>query len=189
MWSGSCWCGAASPLCWRWMAPSQQPEAVSALVRGRQHGTTPEREEVLFLNVGSRDTRGPSQARGSTRLPPSRLPAAAVSASRVPVPSPSHCPAASVSSSAPSVRPAAQLVVLPLRCSQRAGGAGALGVLPPPRHTQSQLTPEQGALSSSVLRPLSYIQLSAVWLAIAPILYMWELKPKEVSGLSKTTQH
>ena len=176
------------------MAPSQQPEAVSALVRGRQHGTTPEREEVLFLNVGSRDTRGPSQARGSTRLPPSRLPpsrlpAAAVSASRVPVPSPSHCPAASVSSSAPSVRPAAQLVGLPLRGSQRAGGAGALGVLPPPRHTQSQLTPEQGALSSSVLRPLSYIQLSAVWLAIAPILYMWELKPKEVSGLSKTTQH
>lgn len=58
-----------------------------------------------------------------------------------------------------------------------------------PRHTQSQLTPEQAALSSSVLRALPYRQLSAVWLAIAPILYMWEPKPKEVSGLSKTTQH
>lgn len=171
------------------MALSQQPEAVSALVRGRQHGITPKREEVLFLNVGSRDTRGPSQARGSTRLLPYRLPAAAVLASRVPVPSHSHCPAASISSSGPSVRLAAQLVGLPLRCNQRTGGAGALGVLPPPRHTQSQLTPEQAALSSSVLRALPYRQLSAVWLAIAPILYMWEPKPKEVSGLSKTTQH
>lgn len=50
------------------MAVSQQSEAVSAMAKGRQHGTTPEREEVLFLNVDSRDTRGPSARRGSTCL-------------------------------------------------------------------------------------------------------------------------
>lgn len=98
-------------------------------------------------------------------LPPAFSPPSGSCVGLAPVscPAHSHCPATSVSSFAPSV-----CLKHPTHGSSSVlrpgtGRAGALGVLPPPsRHTQSQLTPEQGALSSSLLRAPSYRQLSAV---------------------------